>query len=178
MIKRGGEQVWPNQVDSIIQAVKGVATVVTFGVPNPLLGEEVATAVVPTENELDLKDLERRILETCSRNLEPNAVPQQIRFVASSDDLLTGSTGKFLRAKMAEHLQLGPVEIGALRVLEMAAKNNNKDTSTSCEDVDIDDTWEKRDDRVDQDTNRIIPDESLNGLRYDRRYRIGLSHWC
>ena len=38
MIKRGGEQIWPNQIDDVLEKLPEIATAVAFGVPNDLWG--------------------------------------------------------------------------------------------------------------------------------------------
>ena len=46
IINRGGEKVAPLEVDNVLSAHPEVAQVVTFAMPHPMLGEEVAAAVV------------------------------------------------------------------------------------------------------------------------------------
>jgi vanillate/3-O-methylgallate O-demethylase len=60
IINRGGEKVSPREVDEILMDHPAVAQVVTFGMPHPKLGEEVAAAVVLREGrdatERELRD--------------------------------------------------------------------------------------------------------------------------
>jgi acyl-CoA synthetase (AMP-forming)/AMP-acid ligase II len=49
IINRGGEKVSPLEVDGVLSAHPAVAQVVTFALPHPKLGEEVAAAVVLRE---------------------------------------------------------------------------------------------------------------------------------
>ncbi|MFW5641856.1 MAG: acyl--CoA ligase, partial [Roseicyclus sp.] len=49
IINRGGEKVSPLEVDGILSAHPAIAQVVTFALPHPKLGEEVAAAVVLRE---------------------------------------------------------------------------------------------------------------------------------
>jgi acyl-CoA synthetase (AMP-forming)/AMP-acid ligase II len=49
IINRGGEKVSPLEVDGILMAHPAIAQVVTFALPHPKLGEEVAAAVVLRE---------------------------------------------------------------------------------------------------------------------------------
>ena len=128
MIKRGGDQVWPNEVDLVIGQVPGVSEAVTFGVPNELWGEEVAVAVVledSIESKLDHDVLRQSIIDTCKEKLESSAVPCQIVVLPSRDRLLKGPTGKYLRGKLAEHLEVKPVDTGALKVLEGMVSEEN-----------------------------------------------------
>ena len=51
IINRGGEKVSPREVDEILMDHPAVAQVVSFGMPHPKLGEEVAAAVVLREGQ-------------------------------------------------------------------------------------------------------------------------------
>jgi len=122
MIKRGGEQVWPNEIDDVVEKVPGVATALAFGVPNELWGEEVAVAVVLQDSSKKsdpgfIKQMTDQIMETCQQNLDELSTPKQIKFLGSAEELLKGSTGKYIRSKMASHLNVTAVDTGALRVL-------------------------------------------------------------
>jgi acyl-CoA synthetase (AMP-forming)/AMP-acid ligase II len=46
LIDRGGEKVFPEDVDAVLLAMPDVADALCFGVPDPVLGEEVEAAVV------------------------------------------------------------------------------------------------------------------------------------
>ncbi|OAD21019.1 peroxisomal-coenzyme A synthetase, partial [Candidatus Thiomargarita nelsonii] len=50
IINRGGEKISPREVDEILMDHPAVAQVVTFAMPHPQLGEEIAAAVVLHEN--------------------------------------------------------------------------------------------------------------------------------
>ena len=83
--------------------------------------------------------LREKFINACRSKLEDAAVPSQILFVAM-DDLLKGPTGKYLRTKMASHLNVTPVDLGALKLLESTAAAPSDP--------------------------RITPSEALNGLRF------------
>ncbi len=118
LIKRGGEQVWPMQVDGVIEELSFVNTCVTFGVPNDLWGEEVASAIVTVPEAPDSEEImKREIIDTCRKHLDPSAVPTKIVFVKESQ-LLKGSSGKFLRSKFAESLGLKQSAIAAMNLLK------------------------------------------------------------
>ncbi|KAL7553722.1 hypothetical protein ACHAWF_017038 [Thalassiosira exigua] len=125
MIKRGGEQVWPVQVDSAILGVDGVAECVTFGVANKLWGEEVASAVVLKSDVME-DDARSAILLACKKNLDSYAVPAQIIFVQSSS-LPKGPSGKYLRAKTAETLGISSVDTTSLVMMESQASDEASD---------------------------------------------------
>jgi len=156
MIKRGGDQVWPNEVDGVVESVPGIRLAVTFGVANELWGEEAQVAVVLDEGEearIDKAMLEKTIAQTCQEKLGPACVPSKVHYVASPDMLLKGSTGKFLRTKMADHLGAQPVDTGALRALEAMAT-----ISDGCETAAADVAGESK--------SLATPSSALNGVRF------------
>ena len=127
LIKRGGEQVWPNEIDDAVERVKGVQKAVGFGVKNDLWGEEVAVAVVLVAGgDASIEDrrrLERDILAACRENLKPAAVPVQIVFLESMDDLPIGATGKVQRNKVADHLNVVAKDHMLLRTLSISTES-------------------------------------------------------
>jgi len=159
MIKRGGEQIWPNQIDGVVEKVPGVATAVAFGVPNELWGEEAAVAVILAEvsakvthdHDAYLKSMEEQIMLACREQLEDAAVPRQIKFLKSQDQLLRGPTNKYIRSGMASHLKVTARDTGALRALQAMENMNNGETTPP-----LPPTSSHR---------RILPSEAINGLR-------------
>lgn len=98
IINRGGEKIAPREVDDIIQAHPAVAQVVTFALPHPKLGEEVAAVVVLNEGqEVDEKTLRGFAAE----KLADFKVPRKIIF---RDEIPKGATGKLQRIGLAEKL--------------------------------------------------------------------------
>ena len=180
MIKRGGEQVWPNEIDDVVEKVPGVATAVAFGVPNELWGEEVAVAVVlcdaaQKDNPDYIIQLTDQILNTCRSNLDELSMPQQIKFLNSTEELLRGSTGKYIRSKMAIHLEIAAVDTGALRVLTSVSQLQE------CQDMEVakDGVLSKAETEPRQwgwildlletkgtEGHRVIPSDALNGVRF------------
>ena len=99
-INRGGEKVSPLEVDEALLGHPSVAQAVTFAVPHPKLGEEVAAAVVAADGaDIDEREL-RRFL---SRSLAAFKVPRRIVVL---DELPKGPTGKLQRIGLAERLGL------------------------------------------------------------------------
>ena len=178
MIKRGGEQVWPNEIDDTVEKVPGVSTAVAFGVPNDLWGEEVAVAVVlndesSIENEAYLESLQKLIMDACHENLDELSLPQQIKFLSSTDDLLRGSTGKYIRSKMATHLRVRAVDTGALKVLTASSHFLAMSSNITALDTAPEENEPGRWHRLKQglrskseDGSRVLPSDALNGLRF------------
>ena len=99
-INRGGEKVSPLEVDEALLRHRSVAQAVTFAMPHPKLGEEVAAAVVAADGaQIDEREL-RRFL---SRSLAAFKVPRRVLVL---DELPKGPTGKLQRIGLAERLGL------------------------------------------------------------------------
>lgn len=103
IINRGGEKVSPREVEEVLLGHPAVAQAVTFAVPHPTLGEDVAAALVQRPGT---SVSETEIRRFASTRLAPFKVPQQVVIVAK---IPKGSTGKVQRIGLAEKLGLtGP----------------------------------------------------------------------
>src|SRR6056297_3789821 len=100
IINRGGEKVSPLEVDGVLSAHPAVAQVVTFALPHPKLGEEVAAAVVLREREA--AD-EAAIRAFAGERLAAFKVPRKVVIL---DEIPKGATGKLQRIGLAEKLGL------------------------------------------------------------------------
>jgi amino acid adenylation domain-containing protein len=101
LINRGGEKIAPREVDDALLEHPAVAQAVTFAVPHPTLGEDVAAGVVPVgDASLDEDQLRRFVGE----RLAAFKVPRRIVVLA---ELPKGPTGKLQRIGLAERLGLG-----------------------------------------------------------------------
>jgi acyl-CoA synthetase (AMP-forming)/AMP-acid ligase II/acyl carrier protein len=96
LINRGGEKVWPIEIDSALMRHPAVAEGAAFGVSHARLGEEVAAAV-ELKPGMTLTAPELRAY--LSEQLAPFKVPRRILFV---DQLPKGLTGKVLRRRLVE----------------------------------------------------------------------------
>ncbi|MEM9341694.1 MAG: acyl--CoA ligase [Pseudomonadota bacterium] len=100
IINRGGEKVSPLEVDGILSAHEAVAQCVTFALPHPKLGEDVAAAVVLKEGaEADEKGLR----DFLGERLAAFKVPRKVLIL---DEIPKGATGKLQRIGLAEKLGL------------------------------------------------------------------------
>ncbi|MGA9996299.1 MAG: long-chain fatty acid--CoA ligase [Pyrinomonadaceae bacterium] len=95
MIIRGGENIYPREIDEVLYEHSAVASAATIGVPDKLYGEEVAAFIV-------LKDgasvTEEEILNFCRERLADYKCPKTVRFLA---DIPKGPTGKLLKRELA-----------------------------------------------------------------------------
>ena len=100
IINRGGEKVSPLEVDGVLMDHPDIAQVVTFALPHPKLGEEVAAAVVLREGgSAD----ERGIRDFAAGRMADFKVPRKVVIL---EEIPKGATGKLQRIGLAEKLGL------------------------------------------------------------------------
>ncbi len=100
IINRGGEKVSPLEVDGVLSDHPAVAQAVTFALPHPKLGEEVAAAIVLNEGaEAD----EAEIRKFARERLADFKVPRKVVIL---DEIPKGATGKLQRIGLADKLGL------------------------------------------------------------------------
>lgn len=98
LIKPGGYQVWPREVEEVIMGHPKVLEVGVAGVPDPYRGETVKAWIVPKAGETLT---EQEILDWCKEKLAKYKVPTQIDFRA---ELPKTTVGKILRRELVrEH---------------------------------------------------------------------------
>jgi acyl-CoA synthetase (AMP-forming)/AMP-acid ligase II len=100
IINRGGEKVSPLEVDGVLMDHPAVGQVVTFALPHPKLGEEVAACVVLKEGQ---DATEREIREFAAERMADFKVPRKVIIL---DEIPKGATGKMQRIGLAEKLGL------------------------------------------------------------------------
>ena len=98
IINRGGEKISPREVDEVLLDHPSVQQAVTFALPHPKLGEEVAAAVVLREGR---GAGERELRAFVAERLADFKVPRKIVF---RDQIPKGPTGKLQRIGLAEKL--------------------------------------------------------------------------
>jgi len=100
IINRGGEKVSPLEIDAVLMDHPAVAQVVTFALPHPKLGEEVAAAVVLREGA---SATDREIRDFAAGRLADFKVPRRVVIL---EEIPKGATGKLQRIGLAEKLGL------------------------------------------------------------------------
>ncbi len=104
IINRGGEKISPREVDEVLMDHPAVQQVVTFAMPHPKLGEEVAAAVVLRDGaEAGPGDVRGFAAE----RLAGFKVPRKVVIL---DEIPKGPTGKLRRIGLADQLGLGSEE--------------------------------------------------------------------
>lgn len=102
MINRGGEKVSPVEIEAALLDHPLVAQAVAFAMPDPMLGEEVAAAIVLRAG---VSAHENELREFVSVRLAHFKVPRKIVFL---DAIPKGPTGKLQRIGLAKVLGLEP----------------------------------------------------------------------
>jgi len=95
MIIRGGENIYPREIDEVLYQHPAVAAAATIGVPDVLYGEEVAGFVVLKDGA---KVGEAELISFCRERLADYKCPKSIRVVA---EIPKGPTGKLLKRELS-----------------------------------------------------------------------------
>jgi long-chain acyl-CoA synthetase len=98
MIIRGGENIYPREIDEVLYQHPAIAAAAAVGVPDALYGEEVAGVVVlkPGANAT-----EQEVIDFCKARLADFKCPKTVHFV---EDIPKGPTGKLLKRELAKML--------------------------------------------------------------------------
>ena len=95
MIIRGGENIYPREIDEVLYQHPAIAAAATIGIPDQLYGEEVAAFVVRKDGR---EATEEEIIAFCRERLADYKCPKTVRFV---DEIPKGPTGKLLKRELA-----------------------------------------------------------------------------
>ena len=101
IINRGGEKISPREIDDILMEHPAVQQVVTFAMPHPKLGEDVAAAVVL---RLGAETSEQELRDFVRQRAASFKVPRKIVILT---EIPKGATGKLQRIGLAQKLGLG-----------------------------------------------------------------------
>jgi fatty-acyl-CoA synthase len=104
MLIRGGENVYPREIEEFLFRHPAIQQVQVFGVPDEKFGEEVCCWIVlkPGANAT-----EQEIKDFCKGQIAHYKIPRYVRFVAEIPMTVTGKAQKFvMREKMVEALNL------------------------------------------------------------------------
>jgi long-chain acyl-CoA synthetase len=98
MIIRGGENIYPREIDEVLYQHPAVAAAAAVGVKDELYGEEVAAVVVlkPGANTSA-----QEMIDYCKARLADFKCPKTVHFV---EDIPKGPTGKLLKRELAKML--------------------------------------------------------------------------
>jgi len=97
MIIRGGENIYPREVEEFLYTHPAIREVQVFGVPNEKFGEEVCAWIQLKQGQrCDAKD----IIAFCAGKIAHYKVPRHIRFVDDYPMTVTGKIQKFEMLKI------------------------------------------------------------------------------
>jgi fatty-acyl-CoA synthase len=104
MVIRGGENIYPREIEEFLYRHKSIQEVQVFGVPDQRLGEELCAWIKPRAGEtLTAEDVKA----FCQDQIAHYKVPRHIRFVDEFPMTVTGKMQKFImREQMMEELQV------------------------------------------------------------------------
>jgi fatty-acyl-CoA synthase len=104
MLIRGGENVYPREIEEFLLSHPGVQDVQAFGVPDPKYGEEVCVWIVPQRGHALH---EQEIRDFCKDRIAHYKVPRYVRIVEQFPLTATGKPQKFeMQKAMIESLGL------------------------------------------------------------------------
>jgi fatty-acyl-CoA synthase len=103
MVIRGGENIYPREIEEFLYTHPKIAEVQVFGVPDEKMGEEVCAWVQLRPGE---KMTEEELKGFCRDKITHFKIPRYIRFVSEYPMTVTGKMQKFLmREQMAAELE-------------------------------------------------------------------------
>jgi malonyl-CoA/methylmalonyl-CoA synthetase len=97
LIITGGYNVYPKEVEEVLEGCPGVAEVAVVGLPDPEFGEKVTAAVVRDDEALTAEE----VVEFCREDLAGYKKPRRVEFV---DALPRNALGKVLKHEVREKL--------------------------------------------------------------------------
>jgi malonyl-CoA/methylmalonyl-CoA synthetase len=97
LIISGGYNIYPREVEEVIEGCPGVSEVAVVGLPDPEYGERVVAVVVPEDPGLTAE----KVTSFCREDLAGFKKPREVVFV---DDLPRNTLGKVLKHKVRERL--------------------------------------------------------------------------
>jgi fatty-acyl-CoA synthase len=106
MLIRGGENIYPREIEEYLFRHPKVQSAQVFGVPDVKYGEEVCAWIVVKPGEQVTED---EIRSFCKEQIAHYKVPRYIRFVPEMPMTITGKVQKFvMRDQMIKELQVEP----------------------------------------------------------------------
>ena len=104
MVIRGGENIYPREVEEYLFRHPKVQDVQVVGLPDKKYGEELCAWIIPREGQ---KVTEAEIRSFCDGQIAHYKIPKYIRFVDEFPMTVTGKVQKYLiRQKMKDELAL------------------------------------------------------------------------
>jgi fatty-acyl-CoA synthase len=103
MIIRGGENIYPREIEEFLYTHPKIGEVQVFGVEDPKMGEEVCAWIQMKNGQTATED---DIRDFCKGQISHYKIPRYVRFVDEFPMTVTGKIRKIeMRASMAEELR-------------------------------------------------------------------------
>lgn len=96
MIISGGVNIYPQEVEAVLETHPDLADVAVFGIPDPEFGEQVKAVVVPAPGA---SVTESEVIAYCAARIAKLKCPGSVDFVA---ELPRSDTGKLLKAQLRD----------------------------------------------------------------------------
>ncbi|MFV0382911.1 class I adenylate-forming enzyme family protein [Paracoccus sp. (in: a-proteobacteria)] len=106
MIIRGGENIYPREVELLLAETAGLAAVAVVGLPDPKWGEQVAAVLVPRRQDAP-PDVDA-LFDLCRTELAHYKVP---RFWYLADEMPMTETGKMQKFRLVEQILDGRLSL-------------------------------------------------------------------
>ncbi|WP_136661503.1 AMP-binding protein [Nitratireductor sp. XY-223] len=104
MIIRGGENIYPREVEDFLFTHPGISQVQIFGIPDEKFGEVVCAWIVPSDDSLT----DEEVRAFCKERISHFKVPTHVRFKTELPMTATGKPQKFvMRDSMMDELKAG-----------------------------------------------------------------------
>ena len=94
VINRGGEKIYPRDIEEILLAQAGVRSAAIIGVSDAVLGERPVAYIVSADDAAEVEVLEAALRAACGERLPRHKQPSEFRFM---DHFPVGPTGKVSR---------------------------------------------------------------------------------
>jgi len=91
MVIRGGENIYPKEIDNLLATHPKIQEAATIGVPDAIQGEEVKVYVIPLDESLT----EEEVVDFCRKNLAAFKIPKYVEIL--DQDLPRSPIGKVLK---------------------------------------------------------------------------------
>ncbi len=94
MIIRGGENIYPKEIDNLLATHPKIAEAATVGVPDKTMGEEIKVFVIASDDSLK----EEEVIAYCEEKLAKFKVPKLVEIL--DEDLPRSPVGKVLKKEL------------------------------------------------------------------------------
>jgi fatty-acyl-CoA synthase len=109
MIIRGGENIYPREIEEFLYTHPEISDVQVYGVPDEKYGERVAAAIIKKK---DASLTEEDAKEYCRENIAHYKVPEYVDFVEEYPMTASGKIQKYkLREAAVERYELEPAGV-------------------------------------------------------------------